>query len=87
VADLIPAAAIAFGLVAVYSIIRRSYLPMGLMIVLTAIAIYGALTVKDPNNQVLYVFPYVVTLVVVAVRGGNLRAPAAEGIPYFRGQQ
>ena len=67
--------------------LRNSYLPMAILLALTGIAVYGALTVKDPNNQVLYVFPYVVTLVVVAVRGGKLRAPAAEGIPYFRGQQ
>lgn len=87
VADLIPAAAIAFALAAIISILRHSYLPMAILLALTAIAIYGALTVKQPNNQVLYVFPYVVTLVVVAVRGGNLRAPAAAGTPYFKGQQ
>jgi simple sugar transport system permease protein len=87
VADLIWAAAIAFALVAVLSIMRNSYLPMALLLALTAIAVYGALSVKEPNNQVLYVFPYVVTLVVVAVRGGNLRAPAAAGVPYFKGQQ
>lgn len=87
VADLIPAAAIAFALAAIISILRHSYLPMAILLALTAIAIYGALTVKEPNNQVLYVFPYVVTLVVVAVRGGNLRAPAAAGQPYFKGQQ
>jgi simple sugar transport system permease protein len=87
VADLIPAAAMAFALAAIISLLRHSYVALWIMLALMAIAIYGALTVKEPNNQVLYVFPYVVTLIVVAVRGGNLRAPAAAGQPYFKGQQ
>ncbi len=87
VADLIPAAAIAFALAAVISLLRHAWAPMWILFALTAIAVYGAVSVDQPNNQVLYVFPYVVTLVVVAVRGGNLRAPAADGIPYFKGQQ
>lgn len=87
VADLIPAAAFAFGLAAIISVLRQSYVPMWIMLGLTGIAIYGAWTVQEPNNQVLYIFPYLVTLIVVAVRGGNLRAPAAAGIPYFKGQQ
>jgi ABC-type uncharacterized transport system permease subunit len=87
VADLIWAAVFAFAIAVVISLIRRSYVPMAILLALAGLAWYGAATVNEPNNQVLYVFPYVVTLVVVAVRGGNLRAPAAEGIPYFRGQQ
>lgn len=87
VADLIWAAVFAFALAVIISLLRRSYLPMAILIGLTALAWYGAATVKEPNNQVLYVFPYVVTLVVVAVRGGNLRAPAAAGRAYFKGQQ
>ena len=31
--------------------------------------------------------PYVVTLVVVTIFAQRLRPPAAEGIPYFKGQQ
>jgi ABC-type uncharacterized transport system permease subunit len=77
----------AFALAAIISLLRHSYVSLWIMLALMAIAIYGALTVKEPNNQVLYVFPYVVTLIVVAVRGGNLRAPAAAGQPYFKGQQ
>jgi ABC-type uncharacterized transport system permease subunit len=42
---------------------------------------------KEPNNQFVYIFPYVVVLVVVSVRNQSLRPPAAEGIPYFKGQQ
>jgi simple sugar transport system permease protein len=87
VADLIWAAVFAFALAVIISLLRRSYVPMAILLALAALAWYGAATVKEPNNQVLYVFPYVVTLVVVAVRGGNLRAPAAAGIPYFKGQQ
>ena len=31
--------------------------------------------------------PYVVTLVVVTIFAKRLRPPAAEGIPYFKGEQ
>lgn len=87
VADLIWAAVLVFALAVIMSLLRRSFVPMAILVALTGLALYGAATVKEPNNQVLYAFPYIVTLVVVAVRGGSLRAPAAAGRPYFKGQQ
>jgi ABC-type uncharacterized transport system permease subunit len=41
---------------------------------------------SEPNNQLVFVTPYVVTLVAVSVGAQRLRPPAEEGIPWFKGQ-
>ena len=38
------------------------------------------------NNQIVFVTPYVVTLLVLAFASQRLRPPAAEGRPWFKGQ-
>ncbi len=42
---------------------------------------------ERPNNQFVYIMPYLVTLIVVAVGGQHLRPPAQEGIPWRKGMQ
>jgi ABC-type uncharacterized transport system permease subunit len=41
----------------------------------------------DPNNQLVFITPYLVTLIVVSVGGQRLRPPAQEGIPWRKGMQ
>jgi simple sugar transport system permease protein len=40
-----------------------------------------------PNNQFVYITPYLVTLIVVSARGQSLRPPAQAGIPWRKGLQ
>jgi len=40
----------------------------------------------EVNNQIVFVTPYVVTLLVLAIASQRLRPPAAEGRPWFKGQ-
>ena len=42
---------------------------------------------SDPNNQFVYITPFLVTLIVVSVRGQALRPPAQAGIPWRKGMQ
>ena len=40
---------------------------------------------KEVNAQLVYVMPYLVTLVVISVASQNLRPPAADGIVWHKG--
>ncbi len=40
----------------------------------------------EVNNQIVFVTPYVVTLLVLTFASQRLRPPAAEGRPWFKGQ-
>lgn len=40
-----------------------------------------------PNNQFVYITPYLVTLIVVSVGGQRLRPPAQAGLPWRKGAQ
>ena len=40
----------------------------------------------EVNNQIVFVTPYVVTLLVLTIASQRLRPPAAEGRPWFKGQ-
>ena len=40
-----------------------------------------------PNNQFVYITPYLVTLIIVSVRGQALRPPAQAGVPWRKGMQ
>jgi simple sugar transport system permease protein len=51
------------------------------------LAAFAYIKFPEPNNQAVYIFPFVVTLVVVSARSQSLRPPAAAGISYFKGQQ
>lgn len=87
VRDLVLAFAIALVLAALVTAITRSWTALGVLALLSIAGFWAYVSFEQPNNQFVYIFPYVVTLVVVSVRGGNLRPPAAAGIPYFKGQQ
>ena len=40
-----------------------------------------------PNNQFVYITPYLVTLIMVSMRGQALRPPAQAGVPWRKGMQ
>jgi len=42
---------------------------------------------EDVPRQFIFITPYVATLLVLAVASQRLRPPAADGLPYRRGQQ
>ena len=83
---LLLAAAVALGLSAVWMLATRNFRAMS-FVALIAIAVFWAYFVTErPNNQLVFVTPYVVTLVAVSVGAQRLRPPAEEGIPWFKGQ-
>ncbi len=82
---LLLAAAIGLGMSAVWMLLSRNFTGMGIA-ALIGIALFWAWFVTDrPNNQLVFVTPYVVTLVAVSVGAQRLRPPAEEGIPWFKG--
>jgi simple sugar transport system permease protein len=81
------AAGLALAVAVVWCLATRKIGPLIVAAALGALAFWAYVVFKRPDNNVVYVFPYVVTLCVVAARSQSLRPPAAEGIPYFKGQQ
>jgi general nucleoside transport system permease protein len=87
VRGLILAAGIGLALYAIYAVIRRHALGSGIAGAVAVLAFIVYVSVEEINDQFVYMTPYVVTLVVVTLFAQRLRPPAAEGIPYFKGQQ
>jgi simple sugar transport system permease protein len=81
------AAAIGLAVTAVYMAYRRSASGAGTVLVFSLLAFWAYFAVKEPNNQLVFVTPYVVTLIAVTVGAQRLRPPAEEGIPWFKGMQ
>jgi general nucleoside transport system permease protein len=84
---LVLAAAMALLLAALVALWQRR-----VTVVIWAGALAGAgfiaFTLADrPNNQFVYITPYLVTLVVVSVGGQRLRPPAQAGLPWRKGAQ
>jgi simple sugar transport system permease protein len=87
VRTMILVAAIALIVSVVWSLLTRRWTALAVVGVLAVLGVWSYVVFKEPNNQFVYIFPYVVVLIVVSVRNQSLRPPAAEGIPYFKGQQ
>ena len=81
------AAAIGLAVVAIYMAYRRSASGAGTVLAFSLLAFWAYFAVKEPNNQLVFVTPYVVTLIAVSVGAQRLRPPAEEGIPWFKGMQ
>jgi simple sugar transport system permease protein len=81
------AGAMALLVAAAWSLATRKFTPLIVLVVFSALAFWAYVVFKEPDNNVTYVFPYVITLLVVALRSQSLRPPAAAGIPYFKGMQ
>ena len=86
VRSLVLAAAIGLLLSAVWMLITRNFAGMGVAAVVSAGMFLAYNMAERPNNQLVFVTPYVVTLVAVSVGAQRLRPPAEEGIPWIKGQ-
>lgn len=84
---LVLVGALALAVAAVYSIVRRRWLPLIIAAAAAGGCTYLYVLAEEPNNQFVYITPYLVTLIVVAVRGQALRPPAQAGIPWRKGMQ
>ena len=81
------AAAIGLVVTAIYMAYRRSLTGAGTVVAFSLVAFWAYFAVEEPNNQLVFVTPYVVTLIAVSVGAQRLRPPAEEGIPWFKGMQ
>jgi simple sugar transport system permease protein len=72
---------------AIYSASRRRWIPFAAGIVLGAACTLVYIMAERPNNQFVYITPYLVTLILVSVRGQALRPPAQAGVPWRKGMQ
>ncbi len=83
---LLYSAVIAAGLVVVWQLFRRKWTGAGLAAA-GAIAVYVLYFVTDelPTEFLPYT-PHIITLVVLALAAQRLRPPAANGMPYRRGE-
>ena len=84
---LLLAAAIGLVLTAFLMAYRRSIAGAGTILVFSLVTFWAYFAVESPNNQLVFVTPYVVTLIAVSVGAQRLRPPAEEGIPWFKGMQ
>ena len=82
---LILAVGIALAVYVVVSVVRRSVRGAVIAGIVAALMIVVYAVVDEINNQFIYMTPYVVTLLVVTLFAQRLRPPAAEGIPYRKG--
>jgi general nucleoside transport system permease protein len=87
VRTLLLAAAIGLVLLAVWMVVQRDFTPAGTISVFALVALWAYFAVESPNNQLVFVAPYVVTLIAVSAGAQRLRPPAEEGIPWFKGMQ
>ena len=87
VRTLLLAAAIGLILLVVWMVVQQNYAPAGTVTVFAVIAMWAYLAAESPNNQLVFITPYVVTLIAVSIGAQRLRPPAEEGIPWFKGMQ
>jgi general nucleoside transport system permease protein len=81
------AAAIALVMAAGVAIWRRRWSMVPWSLALAAAGFLAYTMAERPNNQLVFITPYLVTLIVVSVGGQRLRPPAQEGIPWRKGSQ
>ena len=72
---------------AAFSAVRRKWAPLLTAGVVSIACGYLYVIADRPNNQFVYITPYLVTLIMVSVRGQALRPPAQAGIPWRKGMQ
>ncbi|HEX9259191.1 MAG TPA: ABC transporter permease [Acidimicrobiales bacterium] len=86
VLGLILLATFIFAAMAVVAVVRRKVTPAIGMGALGVASLFFYMQVDQVNNQIVYITPYVVTLLVLTLASQRLRPPAAEGKPWFKGQ-
>jgi simple sugar transport system permease protein len=78
-------AAIVGVAVAVFLFVRGNWSRAIGVLILGALAYVYYLQSKTVNNQIVFITPYVVTLLVLTFASQHLRPPAAEGRPWRKG--
>ena len=84
---LVLVGALALAVAAAVAAYRTSWVPFAVLVGLAVACGWLYLATDDPNNQFVYISPFLVTLIVVSVRGQALRPPAQAGIPWRKGMQ
>ena len=84
---LVLAAAMALVAAAVVAMVRRRWSVLVWAAALAAAGFIAYAMADRPNNQFVYITPYLVTLIVVSVGGQRLRPPAQAGLPWRKGSQ
>jgi len=84
---LLLVASLGLFVAALLAIIRRQWIPVFGFLILAVACGWIYLIASRPNNQFVYITPYLVTLIVVSARGQALRPPAQAGIPWRKGMQ
>ncbi len=87
VRTLLLAAAIAMILLVIWMVTQKNFAPAGTVTVFAVVTLWAYFAAESPNNQLVFVTPYVVTLIAVSIGAQRLRPPAEEGIPWFKGMQ
>ena len=84
---LLLVASIGLAVASLYSAVRRDWLPLLVGGVVSIGCGWLYVVAERPNNQFVYITPYLVTLIMVSVRGQALRPPAQAGVPWRKGMQ
>jgi ABC-type uncharacterized transport system permease subunit len=87
VRTLLLAAAIGLILLVIWMLVQRDFAPAGTVTVFAVVTMWAYFAAESPNNQLVFITPYVVTLIAVSIGAQRLRPPAEEGIPWFKGMQ
>ncbi|GAB1508672.1 ABC transporter permease [Actinophytocola sp. KF-1] len=84
--SLLYAAVIVAGLLVIWQLFRRKWLP-AMFAAIGAVVVYVLYFATDelPTEFLPYT-PHIITLVVLALAAQRLRPPAADGVPYRRGE-
>ncbi|MEM8619960.1 MAG: ABC transporter permease [Actinomycetota bacterium] len=84
---LVLAAALGLLVVLAWIVYTQNWRAVVPMTAITLVTFWAYFAATEPNNQLVFVTPYVVTLIAVSVGAQRLRPPAEEGIPWFKGMQ
>ena len=87
VRTLLLAAAIGLIMLVIWMLVQKDFAPAGTVAVFAVVTMWAYFTAESPNNQLVFITPYVVTLIAVSIGAQRLRPPAEEGIPWFKGMQ
>ncbi len=87
VRTLLLAAAIGLILLVIWMVVQKDFAPAGTVTVFAVVTMWAYVAAESPNNQLVFITPYVVTLIAVSIGAQRLRPPAEEGVPWFKGMQ
>jgi simple sugar transport system permease protein len=78
--------ALALVAVAVWQAVRRRWVRAGVTGAVAALALLAFATVDEVPGEFVRFMPHITTLLVLALAAQRLRMPAADGLPYRKGQ-